>query len=323
MCRRVKVEPELIRFLDDPEPRPAPSPAPAVPKPPGAPGPSARPRREWPVGWIAFLAVFGTGVALRTAGVALPVSHSVTEDVAQVFSVSRTPQVVVETFNGAIEVARGEPDRVDCVVTKRASAADEEAALAALSRIDVAMINDHGTIKVAAHNRAGALAQAGASVLLHVPAGTAVTLRTRNGPIAVQEVEGPVDARSSNGRIGVRAGRGPLKLATTNGRIDCAADHAVVAAESSNGEIDFRGALAAGPSSFYSRNGRVTLRLPRDLPFRLDARASNGKVSSDFDFPGRRDTKTKQLVGAVGHDPEVTVKVRTHNGKIRILSEGD
>ena len=142
------------------------------------------------------------------------------------------------------------------------------------------------------------------AVRLRVPDGATVRLKTSNAPITVNGIDGPVEARTSNGRIGVQEARGALKLTTTNGGIACEATDAVVTAESNNDAIEFRGSLAPGQTSFRTNNGRVTLKLPSSQCFRLDARASNGKVDSEFALNTEHESK-KHLVGTVGDAPQL------------------
>jgi DUF4097 and DUF4098 domain-containing protein YvlB len=270
---------------------------------------------------LAFLAVVGTGLVLRTAGFAGVGHVPAEEEIARSFAVSGTPKLVVDAFNGPIQIDRGGSGKIDCTVVRRASGADQAEAKANLKNVSVAMSEDAGTVHVTVR-RAGLAWDAGASVRVHVPEGTTISLRNENGPINVRGIEGPVDARATNGTIRIEDATGAVTLHTTNGRIACDAADAVVSAGATNGPIEFHGTLAAGQSAFETINGRVTLKLPEGLAFHLDARTSNGKVATDFDVDGERDRKGKRLVGRVGHDPKVNLKVRTTNGNIRI-SEDD
>src|SRR5437016_1223681 len=101
MLRRPPREPDFIRYLDNPPP------APPEPKK-TAPAASPPAKREWPIGTIAFLAVVGTGLFLRSTGLAGPGRVALERPVSRTFEVSEAPRVVVETFNGPIEVVRGE-----------------------------------------------------------------------------------------------------------------------------------------------------------------------------------------------------------------------
>jgi hypothetical protein len=325
MCRRAQRaarEAEFIRFLDE-EPAPAAKkPEPAADIPP-AKGKEKTPR-EWPVGVLAFVTVVTTGLVLREAWSAGRMQVKV-EELGRTFVVEPKSKLVVETFNGPIEVTRGESGRVECRVVKRGSGPDEEAAAADLRNIAVAMTREGDTVRITAHRTASAPSgNSGAEVRVQVPDGTAVRLETRNGAIQVKQVEGPVHARATNGKIQVRGAAGPVELTTTNGGIACEATDAVVTADTTNGGIDFRGSLARGQSALHSTNGHVTLKLPSSQSFRVDARTSNGRVRTDFDARADRPSRSRrQLVATVGDDPEADLKVRTSNGSIRIVEDKD
>lgn len=307
---------EGIRFIEEPVPPPA---APKKEAPVAEIKPAAK-RREWPIGTLAFLAVVGAGLVLRSHGI--PGGHRAhaEEELSRSFSVSTAPSVVVDTFNGPIEVERGGAGKVVCVVIKKASGHDDADARNNLRNVSVLMTQEGDTVRVSAH-KASMLSDAATSVVIRVPEGTMTTLKSTNGAITVLGVEGSIDAHATNGPIRVEDATGNVALGTTNGKIMCEATDAVVAVGSTNGQIEFRGSLAPGHSSFHTTNGRVTLKLPEALAFRVDARTSNGKVSSDFDVEPGPDQRGKRLIGSTGHDPKVEIKARTSNGSIRIVEE--
>ncbi len=305
-------EPEPIRFLDDEPPAP---PRPTPPPPPQAPR-----RREWPITLLTFLAVVGTGLILKGTGVLDRNQVNLEEEVAQSFTVAETPRLVVESYNGPIDIVPGEPGQVECVVVRHVAAENEESARTDLKRIEVTMHRQGNTVLVAVRRPLGGISwNSGASVHVRAPWGSALKLDSSNGPIHVQGIEGPVQARSTNGRIEIKEAVGPLSLTTTNGPIDVEASRAILTAESSNGSIRFRGSLAPGQSTIHTSNGRVRLALPEHQNVRIDARTHNGEIDSDFDFDRAENRNhSKHLLAVLGHDPEATLTVRTSNGKIDI-----
>jgi Putative adhesin len=320
----MKPEPTGIRFIDDLPPPPpfSPPPAPKAAATPPPPAPPARRKREWPIGTMAFLAVLGTGLVLRSAGLRVAPALGVEEEIERTFSVSEQPKVVVELFNGPIEVTRGETGKVHSVVTRRTSGADREEAERDLKGISVSMTQVGDTITVRAVRVSGRRNSSdAASARVQVPDGAVVRLTTSNGRVHVEGVEGPVEAHTSNGPVDVKAATGRVSLYSSNGPIHCEASDAVVAAHTTNGPIEFHGLLARGQSTFLTSNGRVSVKLPSRLAFRIDARTSNGKISSDFDVDAERRSSRHALAGTIGHDPKIDLKIRTTNGGVRILEE--
>lgn len=102
--------------------------------------------------------------------------------------------------------------------------------------------------------------------IVHVPATSAVRVRTVNGGIAVRGVRTPLDLTTTNGGISVH-GSGPNVVAhTTNGGIDVA-----MARSSGTPELDLD-----------TTNGNIDLRVSPDFHTRVEARTSNGSIANPF-----------------------------------------
>src|SRR5262245_30275663 len=114
--------------------------------------------------------------------------YSAEDVVAESFTTTSTPTVVVETFNGSIEVHTGVTGKVTSTVTKRGSGMTQEDANDDLLNIDVQMIQAGDTVRVIAKRLAGH-SGGGANVDLFVPPGSVVDLHTNNGQVATH---GPI-----------------------------------------------------------------------------------------------------------------------------------
>jgi hypothetical protein len=281
-------------------------------------------------------AAIAVGCMVKVSGLS---SDTATEDVEKSFAVGKTPRVVVEMFNGAIDVVSGvEEDKVRAKVTKRGAGASKEEAEDDLVNVEVAMVQDGDTIRVVARRAEGKPnpGNSGASAVVEVPTGAVLDLRSSNGAVNVVGRTGPVTAKSSNGAIKVKGGRGPLQLATSNaaitvegaggkldlntsnGGITIAARDAEVNAHTSNGGIRFSGTLAEGEHVLHSSNGGLTLTLPEDARFRVDAATSNGRITSAFAVKEKGGQSKTHLRGTVGDDPAASLKLSTSNGGIKI-----
>lgn len=239
------------------------------------------------------------------------------------FSVSGQPSVVIDTFNGEINVKVNPENKVAAIVTKVGSGANQEAAEADLKNVSVDFTQEGETVRITAR-RIGprTFGSSGASVDLKVPARAVLSLTTQNGGISTEGIQGDLVARSSNGGLEVRGGKGKLDLKTTNGAIKVDAVLATVSAETSNGDVRFVGTLAGGSHSLATSNGSVTLKLPAETPFQFASSTSNGTVSNRF--PGLQATSGKagsnRLAGRVGSTAaaEIDIKLETSNGNIAI-----
>ncbi len=276
-------------------------------------------------------------VALPACGAYISLNPFTAEEtVTQSFTSGATPRVVVETFNGGIDVVTtGDDNTVQVDVIKRGGGVSQQDAEDDLKNVEVTMTQDGDTIRVVARrsDHRVDIGNSGASAKLRVPDNTILDLRSSNGSIVsagsvgdvkAQTSNGPIDVRSSvgqldlstsNGPITINGGRGLLKVETSNGHIDITADNVIVNSSTSNGGIHFTGSLASGRSEMRTSNGGVVVSLPADAQFIVDADTSNAKIDSDFAVTSQS-FSDNHLSGTVGNDPGVTLGLYTSNGGI-------
>jgi hypothetical protein len=65
----------------------------------------------------------------------------------------------------------------------------------------------------------------------------------------------------------------------------------------------------------------VTVALPADSRFRLDAQTSNGRVTCGFEHKKPEGKGKSRLQTAVGESPAVSLKLRTSNGNVAVQPE--
>jgi hypothetical protein len=275
-------------------------------------------------------------VALPACGAYISINPFTAEEtVTQSFPVDGPPRIVVEMFNGSIDVVTDNGNTVKIDVLKRGGGISQRDAEDDLQNVEVTMTQDGDTIRVVAKrvDQRVDIGNSGASAKLRVPEGTILDLRSSNGSIAsagavgdakAQTSNGPIDIRSargqldlatSNGPVTINGGSGLLNVETSNGYVDITADNVVVNGRTSNGGLRFAGSLAAGRSEMRTSNGGIVVTLPADAQFVVDARTSNGKIDSDFAVTSQ-DFSDNHLRGAVGNDPGTTLDLHTSNGGI-------
>jgi len=138
------------------------------------------------------------------------------------------------------------------------------------------------------------------------------------GDITVDAMGAPITARTSNGKIVLRGGKGKIDARSNFGAVDLAAEQATVTAHSTNGSVGFTGTLLEGEHSFGTAFGDITLSLPADARFRLDAQTDFGRVTSGFEISRSESSTESHLIGTVGKDALASVKVRNSNGNIDV-----
>jgi hypothetical protein len=244
-----------------------------------------------------------------------------TKTISEDFKTSASPKIVIDTFNGPIDVSRGPDGAVAVDVSKRASGFDQAAAEAALDNIQVSMIQKDNSITITCRRQESGPGNFGAAVVIAVPAAAELDLRTSNGSVICEDVEGRMKARSSNGKLEIVGGKGPIELVTSNGSIEIEATGAVVDARTSNGRIEFRGSLADAKHRFKSSNGRIELVLPDESEFHFSGDTSNSRIHCDFPIEtsgGRQ--RRNELDGIVGKNPrpKCSIEADTSNGSIAL-----
>jgi RNA polymerase sigma factor (sigma-70 family) len=264
----------------------------------------------------------------------------VKEVVSQSFQTGRTPRLVVDLFNGGINLVADSEGRIDVRVTKHGTAESEEAAQAALKNVEVKMAQEGETVRVTAKRiEESRKDNSGASAEVRVPAGAVVELHTSNGEVKLQGGSGKVDVKTSNGAIEVKKHKGPIHLETSNGTITIAggtgtmdlhtsngaitveADRAELTADTSNGAIRFRGSLARGEHSLHTSNGNIVLSVPANAQFRFDAQTSLGTIVNAFAKERPTGKPKNHLVGTVGENPSTSIQLRTSNGNITLRAQ--
>jgi hypothetical protein len=258
------------------------------------------------------------------------------ELVTQTFP-ANAKQVIVEMFNGNIQVVVSSSKSIKADVTKRGSGLSLQEAKEDLKNIEVKMVLEKDTLRITGRRlveRDNAF-NSGTSAKLNVPAGMVLELRssngnitangsvgkvvanTTNGAIEIESAQGPLNCTTSNGAITVKAGKGQIAAETSNGGIDIAAENAEVSAHTTNGQVTFSGNLKPGKQIFYTENGNITLNLPGKSSFQLDAETSNGSVTTDFTVAATESGDT-MLRGSVGTKPQALLNLRTCNANIDI-----
>jgi RNA polymerase sigma factor (sigma-70 family) len=269
--------------------------------------------------------------------------HTAREEIKKTFRTGKAPHLIVELGNGGIEVTAGDRQDVDITVRKQARRATEAEAREALKTVDVKITQEDDTIRVIArpkekerwHN-------VGASAVIQVPAAGTVQLQTSNGSVKLMggtgkadihtsngSVEcqnrcGPINVHTSNGAVKVHDVSGKLTIHTSNGQVDVDGSKASIHAETSNGPMHFTGSLGEGEHSFETSNGMINIELPGEAQFRLDARTSQGQISSSYHFHQNEGSRRRHSVqGTVGEQPTFSLKLRSSNGSIDVRRKNE
>jgi DUF4097 and DUF4098 domain-containing protein YvlB len=149
-------------------------------------------------------------------------------------------------------------------------------------------------------------------ITISAPATVDLTVASTNGAIGVSDLTGSVRVETTNGRIDTRNLIGTLDLRTTNGAIrvaGCESDDVV--AQTTNGAVDLHFTQAPSTVEARSTNGSITVRVPDDVTYFVEAHTVNGRVDTNdigSDRKAERTITAETINGGVTVKPESTHK---------------
>jgi len=200
--------------------------------------------------------------------------------------------VLVEVSNdvGTVEILGTDQDQVRVEALTRGYGPSREEADRAAEEVEITIEqrgDDH--VYIAARQPSGIRRKAPTtSLVIHVPHESSLKVTSKVGNVKVAEIEG-----SLNIEVNV-------------------------------GTIDVRGWDLTEDSFLTTDVGKIQVRLGPESSFYLDAAANVGDIDTDYDIEDPRERRPgpgDRLLGAVGEDPEVELRIRTNTGAIKVLRE--
>jgi hypothetical protein len=250
--------------------------------------------------------------------------------------------VRVEMFNGPIEVRAGAAGTVSATVTTTGAGRSKEEAEADRAKIQVMLdANPDGSVLLRAvyQPSPGSPNARSASAVVDVPPGAALDLRTSNGNISTNGIDGPIRVATSNGavrlaEVGADAtvrtsnkeveidGSGTFDVETSNAAIILRGTGVTVRAATSNATIAFDGTFSDAVQSLETSNDSIYVRLPAGSSFAIDARTSGGAevIVVGFEVRTTGAASGSTLQGTVGTGgPSITLRTSNRNIEVRTL----
>ena len=248
------------------------------------------------------------------------------------FQVEGIPTLVVENFNGMMEIVGDSAD-------------DSVEVISEIKRpelVDYLAMQEGNTILVRSKpsGRSSFLGwrflNRGANIRVSLPQKANLDVQTSNGRASLRRIEGAGTARASNGRIEadaitgnfemrtsnsrINATRldGDFRLETSNGRIEALDGRGTFDLETTNGRIRFSGEILPRKASrFVTSNGSIDATLRGEPSLRLSASTSNGSITCGRDVEIQGERKKRQLEGVIG-EGEGDLTLKASNGSITI-----
>ena len=137
---------------------------------------------------------------------------------------------------------------------------------------------------------------------IFVPQSTSVTVKTRNGGIAISDVRGNLKFETTNGGINLSRLAGEVTASTTNGGVNLE----LIGTTWEGNQIDVT-----------TRNGGVSLSLPSNYSAHFQTETQNGSLRSDFPLNIREERQSRNHDFTTGGGGPV-IRVKTTNGGVTL-----
>jgi hypothetical protein len=139
-----------------------------------------------------------------------------------------------------------------------------------------------------------------------------------SGRIQGNGVSGAITATTGSGSIDVaQTGPGNVEISTGSGSVRARGVRGMLEATSSSGTVDVQGELS-GDWRLSSSSGGITIALPPNAGFELDASTSSGRINTDFPITVSGTVDRRSLRGSTKDGSGRLLRVRTASGRITI-----
>ncbi len=229
--------------------------------------------------------------------------HREQETVEKTLALEPGGLIKLTNYNGSIEVRSWNRSEVHLVAIKRASGNNREQALDRLkdTKVEIDESADRIEIRTRTPKSRGWFENGGASVRyeLTVPEVVALDLRSTNGRISIEDIQGRVEAGTTNGKLELSGIRGSFDIGTTNGPIE-----AELLEHSGTDDVEAS-----------TTNGSVRIALPSGIQADLRVSTTNGRIRTDF--PVEVTSRGRKINDKLnGGGPRI--RISTTNGSVRI-----
>jgi DUF4097 and DUF4098 domain-containing protein YvlB len=228
-------------------------------------------------------------------------------------------ELSVRTGSGNIQIRTGAGDRVQIVGQISAgSSRDGLDPAERVRRVEAAppITQTGNVIRIGDTNDDPLYRNVGISYELVVPSNTRINSQTGSGNQAIGSVDGPVRAQTGSGSIRIERTGGSLHAQTGSGNIHVDSVGGEVRAQTGSGSVEVR-QVARADVSVQTGSGSVTLDLPPDAAYTLDARTGSGSISTSQPLTVQGRVARNHLTGTVRGGGN-SVQVRTGSGSIDI-----
>jgi len=219
-----------------------------------------------------------------------------------------TRPLVLDGFNGAIQLRGVAGQTATLQLVKKARGRDDENARALLNRIQIKESGDTQAYRYVMTSDEPSRTQV--DVRGEVPAGTDLRIELQNGSVDLAGITGPISIQQQNGSIRIEAAAGDVQAITQTGTVD----------------VGFQVVPPDASVQLSATSGNVTLAVPANTDARIEAetKVGNIQVGQELRFTnqslqpmGAGNTFVARMGGG-----NAAIRLRTQVGNIRIEQTG-
>ena len=284
------------------------------------------------VGFVMVIVILGGLVTFTFLS-----THTITL-ASKNFAVGNQPTLVLNANSAHIDIVNGPEDQITVRGTERLSSwsTNKPSAQYQQSGDTITVTIDEGStfdvgpfyqnlqIDVTVPSQANlAVTTSSGNITSHGVTGH-MTLRTGSGDIITNGGSGQITLGTDSGDIHASNISGQMTLTASSGTITATNASASGASifQTDSGDIHYSGSLAAtGTDRFTAGSGTITLKLPNDAAFQVQASTSSGSIDSAFSSVNvsRGDGSGATASGGAGNGQAVAqVTIQTDSGDIHL-----
>ncbi len=276
------------------------------------------------------------GIALLGAALALGSAVSLrAEEVAKTFPVTGHARVQVQTDDGAVRVTTGDIKQVEIRVVYSGYKLDRD--------LRVSTEQNGDSVNIVAKTMGGnfwnwGVRHSSLRVEVHMPKDADLTVRSGDGSVEADSLNGNVDVTTGDGSITVQGAKGNIHFHSGDGHIEARGLDGTVDASSGDGHINLQGRfdglnIKTGDGSVTARampgskvasgwnihtgDGSVDLEVPGDLQANVDASTHDGHISMGLPVTVEGTFSSSSIHGKM-NGGGATLSIRTGDGSIHL-----
>jgi hypothetical protein len=256
------------------------------------------------------------------------------DEVTKTFPVTGRARVHVETDDGAVRVSTGDIKQVEVRVDYSGYKLDKDLRVSTSQNGDSVEVS----VKTGGSLWNWGVRHTGLRVEIHMPKEADLAIRTGDGSVEADSINGNVDVTTGDGSITVQGAKGSLRFHTGDGHIEARGLDGRVDATSGDGHINLEGRFDAlniktGDGSVNARatagskvqstwtihtgDGSVDMEIPGDLQADIDASTHDGHISLGLPVTVEGTFSSSQIRGKMNGGGQA-LTIRTGDGSIHL-----